>query len=66
MSDTNPRDFIKEFLVKQKHLMGDIEAITTHDGRSIDLNNMTDAEAEEAAAIFMGIGNPTRLGALAK
>jgi hypothetical protein len=63
---SNPREFIKEFLAKQKHLMGEIEVITTTDGRSIDLNNMTDEEAAEAADMFMGIGNPTRLGALGK
>jgi hypothetical protein len=63
---SNPREFIKEFLAKQKHLMGEIAVITTLDGRSIDLNNMTDEEAAEAADMFMGIGNPTRLGALGK
>jgi hypothetical protein len=62
----NPREFIKEFRAKQKHLMGDIDVLSTLDGRSIDLNNMTDEEAAEAADIFMGIGNPTRLGAMGK
>ena len=35
-------------------------------GRVIDLSNMTDGEAREVAEMFMGVGNPTRLGALAK
>jgi hypothetical protein len=46
--------------------MGGIEAVQTQDGRTIDLNNMTDEEASEAADILMVAGTPTRLGSLAK
>jgi hypothetical protein len=60
------RQFIVDFLEKNKQLMGSIETVQTLDGRTIDLNNMTDDEAKEAADIFMGVGNPTRLGALLK
>lgn len=60
------RQFIKDFLERNKELMGGIEAVATLDGRTINLNNMTDEEAEEAADILMGVGTPTRLGALAK
>ena len=59
------RQKITDFLEKNKAIMGGIEAVATLDGRTIDLNNMTDAEAEEVADILMGVGNPTRLGALA-
>jgi predicted butyrate kinase (DUF1464 family) len=60
------RQFIVDFVEKNKELMGGIEAVQTLDGRTIDLNNMTDEEAKEAADIFMGVGNPTRFGALIK
>jgi hypothetical protein len=60
------RQFIVDFLEKNKELMGGIEAVQTQDGRTINLNNMTDEEATEAAEMLMGVGNPTRLGALAK
>lgn len=60
------RQFIVDFIEKHKELMGSIESIQTQDGRTISLNNMTDEEAQEAADILMGVGNPTRLGALAK
>lgn len=60
------RQFIVDFIEKNKELMGGIEAVQTQDGRTIDLNNMTDEEAKEAADILMGVGNPTRLGALVK
>lgn len=60
------RQFIVDFIEKNKELMGGIEAVQTLDGRTIDLNNMTDDEAREAADIFMGVGNPTRFGALIK
>ena len=60
------RQFIVDFIEKNKELMGSIESIQTQDGRTISLNNMTDEEAQEAADILMGVGNPTRLGALAK
>jgi hypothetical protein len=46
--------------------MGSIEAVQTMDGRTIDLNNMTDEEAAEAADILMIAGTPTRLGSLTK
>jgi hypothetical protein len=36
------------------------------DGRTIDLNNMTDDEAKEAADMLMTVGSPTRLGSLVK
>ena len=60
------RQFIVDFLEKNKELMGGIEAVQTQDGRTIDLNNMTDEEAAEAADILMIAGTPTRLGSLAK
>lgn len=60
------RQFIIDFLEKHKNLMGRIEVIAMHDGRTVNLNNMTDEEATEVAEMFMGVGNPTRLGALAK
>ncbi len=60
------RQFIVDFLEKNKQLMGSIETVQTLDGRTIDLNNMTDEEAKEAAEMFMTVGSPTRLGALLK
>ena len=60
------RQFIVDFIEKNKGLMGGIESVQTMDGRTIDLNNMTDEEAAEAAEMLMGIGSPTRFGALAK
>ena len=60
------RQFIVDFLEKNKELMGGIEAVQTQDGRTINLNDMTDEEASEAAEMLMTIGSPTRLGALAK
>ena len=60
------RQFIVDFLEKNKELMGGIESVQTQDGRTIDLNNMTDDEAKEAAEMFMTVGSPTRLGALLK
>lgn len=60
------RQFIVDFLEKNKYLMGGIDVVVTQDGREINLNNMSDDEAAEAADILMGVGNPTRLGALAK
>ena len=65
MSETHTsRQFIVDFVEKNKELMGAIESVQTLDGRNIDLSNMTDDEAKEAADIFMGVGNPTRFGAL--
>jgi len=60
------RQFIVDFLEKNKELMGGIEAVQTQDGRTINLNDMTDEEAKEAAEIFMTVGSPTRFGALTK
>lgn len=60
------RQFIVDFLEKNKELMGGVESVQTLDGRTIDLNNMTDDEAKEAAEMFMTVGSPTRLGALLK
>lgn len=60
------RQFIVDFLEKNKELMGGIEAVQTQDGRTINLNDMTDEEAAEAAEMLMTVGSPTRLGAAAK
>jgi hypothetical protein len=60
------RQSIIDFLEKNKAVMGNIEAVQTIDGRAIDLNNMTDEEAAEAADILMVAGTPTRLGSLVK
>ena len=60
------RQFIVDFLEKNKELMGGIEAVQTQDGRTINLNDMTDEEASEAAEMLMTVGSPTRLGSLAK
>ena len=60
------RQNIIDFLEKNKEVMGSIEVVATQDGRTIDLNNMTDEEAAEAADILMVAGTPTRLGALVK
>jgi hypothetical protein len=60
------RQSIIDFLEKNKEIMGSIEVVATQDGRTIDLNNMTDEEAAEAASILMVAGTPTRLGSLMK
>ena len=60
------RQSIIDFLERNKEVMGSIEAVQTLDGRTIDLNNMTDEEAAEAADMLMTVGTPTRLGALVK
>jgi len=60
------RQSIIDFLECNKEVMGSIEVVATQDGRTIDLNNMTDEEAAEAADILMIAGTPTRLGSLAK
>ena len=60
------RQSIIDFIDKNKAVMGNIEAVQTQDGRTINLNNMTDEEAAEAADILMVAGTPTRLGSLAK
>jgi len=67
MSETRTaRQNIIDFLEKNKEVMGGIEAVQTQDGRIINLNNMTDDEAKEAADMLMTVGSPTRLGALVK
>jgi hypothetical protein len=67
MSETRTaRQNIIDFLEKNKAVMGGIEAVQTQDGRIINLNNMTDDEAKEAADMLMTVGSPTRLGALVK
>ena len=60
------RQSIIDFIEMNKEVMGSIEAVQTMDGRTIDLNNMTDEEAAEAADILMIAGTPTRLGSLTK
>jgi len=60
------RQSIIDFLEKNKAVMGSIEAVQTQDGRTINLNDMTDEEAAEAADILMVAGTPTRLGSLVK
>jgi hypothetical protein len=60
------RQSIIDFLERNKELMGGIEVVQTQNGKTIDLNNMTDEEAAEAADILMVAGTPTRLGSLAK
>jgi hypothetical protein len=60
------RQFITNFIEKNKELMGGIEVVQTRDGRTINLNDMTDEEAKEAADMLMTLGSPTRLGSLAK
>jgi hypothetical protein len=60
------RQSIIDFIEKNKAVMGSIEAVQTQDGRTINLNDMTDEEAAEAADILMVAGTPTRLGSLAK
>jgi hypothetical protein len=60
------RQSIIDFLERNKEIMGGIDAVQTLDGRTIDLNNMTDEEAAEAADILMVAGTPTRLGSLVK
>jgi hypothetical protein len=60
------RQFIVDFIEKNKELMGGIESVQTRDGRTIDLSNMTDDEAREAAEMLMTVGSPTRFGALIK
>ena len=60
------RQSIIDFLEKNKAVMGSIEAVTTSDGRTINLSSMTDEETVEVADMLMTVGTPTRLGALAK
>lgn len=60
------RQSIADFIERNREVMGGIEAVTTTDGRVINLNNMTDEEAVEAADMLLTVGTPTRLGALVK
>jgi len=60
------RQSIIDFIEKNRAVMGSIEAVQTQDGRTINLNDMTDEEAAEAADILMVAGTPTRLGSLVK
>jgi hypothetical protein len=60
------RQSIIDFIEKNRAVMGSIEAVQTQDGRTINLNDMTDEEAAEAADILMIAGTPTRLGSLIK
>ena len=67
MSDgINYRREIKEFLAANKAIMGDISVVTTQLGETIDLNNMTDEQAKQAAEALFTVGMPTRLGALGR
>ena len=67
MSDgINYRQEIKEFLAANKAIMGDICVVTTQLGETIDLNNMTDEQAKQAAEALFTVGMPTRLGALGR
>lgn len=67
MSDgINYRQEIKEFLAANKAIMGDISVVTTQLGETIDLNNMTDEQAKQAAEVLFTVGMPTRLGALGR
>lgn len=59
------RKEIKEFLEKNKAVMGGITSVVTLTGETIDLNNMTDEQAKTAAETLFIVGTPTRLGALA-
>lgn len=60
------RQNITDFIERNKEVMGGIDVVLMQDGREVDLNNMTDEEAAEVADMLLGVGNPTRLGALAK
>lgn len=67
MSEILPhREYIAKFLAQQEPLIGKIEAVTTNDGKHIDLTNMTDEEAKIAAEYFMLLGVPTFYGMLGK
>jgi hypothetical protein len=67
MSEILPhREYIAKFLAQQEPLIGKIEAITTNEGKTIDLSNMNDDEAKTAAEYFMLLGVPTFTGKLGK
>lgn len=60
------REYIKKFLAQQEPLIGKIETVATPEGATINLSNMSDAEAKVAAEYFMMLGEPTFLGKLGK
>ncbi len=60
------REYLEAFREQQKPFVGEINEVLLMDGRSINLNNMTDEEAEEAAEAVRVVGTPTRLGNLMK
>lgn len=63
---TDYRRAIKDFFEKNKELMGDIATVMTNEGEIINLNDMTDEQAQRAAEVLFVVGTPTRLGALVK
>lgn len=63
---TDYRQAIKDFFEKNKELMGDIATVMTNEGEIINLNDMTDEQAQRAAEALFVVGTPTRLGALVK
>lgn len=63
---TDYRQAIREYLDKNKALMGDITTVVAADGELINLADMTDDQAQRAAETLFVVGNPTRLGALVK
>jgi len=60
------RQAIKDFIEKNKAVMGDIDAVVTETGETIVLSDMTDEQAKKAAEVLFIVGTPTRLGALGK
>lgn len=60
------RQALRDYFAKNKALMGDITTVVTADGELINLADMTDDQAQRAAETLFVVGNPTRLGALAK
>jgi hypothetical protein len=60
------RQAIKDFIEKNKTVMGDIDAVVTETGETIVLSDMTDEQAKKAAEVLFIVGTPTRLGALGK
>lgn len=60
------REYVAAFRAQQKPFVGDIDVVLLLDGSTVDLNNMTDEEAEQAAEALRLVGTPTRLGNLMK
>lgn len=60
------REYVAAFRAQQKPFVGEVDAVQLLDGSTIDLNNMTDDEAEQAAEALRLVGTPTRLGNLVK